>query len=86
MKGPALKNVAAVAREQRLAGRDMLGVGVLGGDDVALVPASCGRAHRACTGMGWVGEYHSPGTSPLATGFSSTPNTGLPVLRSRMYM
>jgi len=37
-------------------------------------------------GIGWVGEYHSPGTSPLATGFSSTPNTGFPVSRSRMYM
>src|ERR1700761_2505036 len=38
------------------------------------------------TGIGWVGQYHSPGTSPFSTGFSSTPNNGLPVLRSRMYI
>ncbi len=36
------------------------------------------------SGNGCVGEYHSPGTSPLGTGRSSTPNTGLPVVRSRM--
>src|SRR5438270_13252292 len=35
------------------------------------------------TGNGSVGEYHSPGVSPLGTGRSSTPNIGLPVLRSR---
>ncbi len=38
------------------------------------------------TGIGWVGEYHSPGTSAEATGLSSTPNTGFPVMRSRMYI
>src|SRR5690348_13841661 len=38
------------------------------------------------TGNGCVGEYHSPGTLPLGTGRSSTPNTGLPVTRSRMNM
>src|SRR5580704_17048760 len=36
------------------------------------------------TGNGSVGEYHSPGVSPLGTGRSSTPNIGLPVLRSRI--
>src|ERR1700722_8284705 len=36
------------------------------------------------TGNGSVGEYHSPGTSPLGIGRSSTPKTGLPLLRSKM--
>src|SRR5665213_245569 len=38
------------------------------------------------TGMGCVGELCSSGTSLFGTGRSSTPNTGLPVTRSRMYM
>ena len=37
-------------------------------------------------GKGCVAEYHSPGALPCATGRSSTPNTGLPVTRSRMNM
>jgi len=38
------------------------------------------------TGNGCVGEYHSPGTLPFGTARSSTPNTGFPVVRSRMNM
>ena len=34
-------------------------------------------------GMGWVLEYHSPGTSPGMTFFSGIGQTGLPVSRSR---
>jgi hypothetical protein len=37
-------------------------------------------------GIGCVGEYHSVGTSPFGTGVSCTSNSGLPVVRSRMYM
>src|SRR5262245_31729109 len=33
---------------------------------------------------GCVGEYHSPGTSPLATGRSSIGQTGWPVARSNV--
>src|SRR4051812_34921251 len=33
-------------------------------------------------GMGCVGEYHSPGTSPFSTGVSTNGHTGLPVTRS----
>src|SRR5690242_20637726 len=36
-------------------------------------------------GMGCVGEYHSPGTSPISTFFSSIGQTGLPVMRSKTY-
>src|SRR6201996_4207114 len=36
-------------------------------------------------GNGWVGLYHSPGTSPLGTGRSSTGKAGLPVTRSNAY-
>ena len=38
------------------------------------------------SGMGCVGEYCSPGTSPAGTGRSSTPCTGSPVSRFRMNM
>src|SRR5262245_16174693 len=31
-------------------------------------------------GMGCVGEYHSPGTSPFSTGVSTIGQTGLPVM------
>src|SRR5665213_1984768 len=34
-------------------------------------------------GKGCVGEYHSPGTSPFGTGFSSIGHTGWPVTRSK---
>src|SRR5271154_4893516 len=34
-------------------------------------------------GNGCVGEYHSPGTSPAGTGFSTIGHTGLPVTRSK---
>src|SRR5579859_1944589 len=33
-------------------------------------------------GIGWVREYHSPGTVPVSTCFSSIGHTGLPVTRS----
>ncbi len=33
-------------------------------------------------GIGCVGEYHSPGTSPFGAGFSSIGQTGCPVTRS----
>src|SRR5579864_790624 len=36
-------------------------------------------------GNGCVGEYHSPGTSPFATGCSSIGQMGLPVTRSKTY-
>jgi hypothetical protein len=36
-------------------------------------------------GIGCVGEYHSPGTSPFSTGFSSNGQTGFPVTRSNTY-
>src|SRR5262249_46104614 len=36
-------------------------------------------------GNGCVGEYHSPGTSPFATGRSSIGQTGSPVTRSKTY-
>src|ERR1700761_5335900 len=36
-------------------------------------------------GNGWVGLYHSPGTSPLGTGRSSTGKAGFPVARSKAY-
>src|SRR5215831_7367001 len=36
-------------------------------------------------GNGCVGEYHSPGTSPFATGRSSIGHTGCPVMRSNTY-
>src|SRR5579871_3577599 len=35
-------------------------------------------------GIGWVGEYHSPGTSPLGTGRSSIGHMGSPVARSNV--
>ena len=35
--------------------------------------------------MGWVGEYHSPGTSPAGTGCSSMGQIGSPVSRSKTY-
>src|SRR6185312_4490089 len=35
------------------------------------------------TGKGCVGAYHSPGTSPFGTGFSSIGQTGFPVTRSK---
>src|SRR5262245_62871502 len=38
------------------------------------------------TGNGCAGNVRSPGTSLFATGRSSTPNTGSPVSRLRMYM
>ena len=38
------------------------------------------------TGIGCVAELCSSGTSLFGTGRSSTPNTGLPVTRSRIYM
>src|SRR5688572_28353856 len=43
----------------------------------------------SCSGLigyGWVGLYHSPGTSAAATGRSSTPWIGSPVSRLRMYI
>src|SRR6266849_4955962 len=36
-------------------------------------------------GIGCVGEYHSPGTVPTSTCFSSMGHTGLPVTRSSTY-
>src|ERR1043166_5569017 len=36
-------------------------------------------------GNGCVGEYHSPGTSPLGAGRSSIGQIGLPVIRSNTY-
>src|SRR5215470_3622747 len=38
------------------------------------------------SGNGWVKELRSPGTLLIGTGRSSTPNTGLPVSRLRMYI
>src|SRR5712691_11453382 len=37
------------------------------------------------TGNGCVGEYHSPGTSPLGTGRSSIGQIGFPVTLSNTY-
>ena len=39
----------------------------------------------AAGGCGCVGEYHSPGTSPFGTGFSSIGQIGSPVTRSNTY-
>src|ERR1019366_9736969 len=36
-------------------------------------------------GIGWVGEYFSPGTSPCGTGRSSMGQIGWPVARSKTY-
>src|SRR6185312_6242709 len=36
-------------------------------------------------GMGWVGEYHSPGALPFSTFVSGIGHTGLPVMRSNTY-
>src|SRR3954470_18752785 len=44
----------------------------------------CFDSSGGFSGIGCVGEVSSPGTSLLGTGRSSTPNTGLPVTRSRM--
>src|SRR5690606_17998260 len=38
------------------------------------------------TGIGWVGEYHSPGTLAEATNCSFTPWIGSPVSRLRIYI
>ena len=38
------------------------------------------------SGIGCVGQYSSPGTSPAGTGRSSTPWIGSPVTRFRMNM
>jgi len=44
------------------------------------LPVERGRLAR----NGWVGEYHSPGTSPFATGRSSIGHTGVPLVRSNV--
>ena len=36
-------------------------------------------------GIGWVGEYHSPGALPFSTFFSGIGQIGLPVMRSNTY-
>ena len=47
--------------------------------------ARAARTAAACVGNGCVGEYHSPGTSPFATGRSSIGQIGWPVTRSNTY-
>src|SRR5437868_1477607 len=42
----------------------------------------CRSKAGGLVGIGCVGEYHSPGTSPLGTGRSTIGQTGSPVMRS----
>ncbi len=70
---------------QLMAGFGMLRRGVFRSDDVVLGELTR-ESGGGFTGMGCVGKLTSPGTSLLATGVSTTPKTGLPVTRSRMYM
>src|SRR6516165_410069 len=57
---------------------------------VKSIRSSCDTPWRSkaggLVGNGCVGEYHSPGTSPLGTGRSLIGHTGFPVTRSNTYM
>src|SRR5690348_2314347 len=49
-------------------------------------PMPCRSNAGGLAGNGCVGEYHSPGTSPFATGFSSIGQIGTPVSRFSTYI
>src|SRR5580658_10353672 len=49
-------------------------------DGIAARPYGGGLVGKGC-----VGEYHSPGTVPFSTGFSTIGHTGSPVTRSNTY-
>ena len=50
------------------------------------MPRSTSSTAGGRVGIGWVGEYHSPGTFPARTGTSGIGHTGSPVSRSSTNM
>src|SRR5687767_400794 len=75
-RGPNLYRDATIAASLRSSGVKSIRSSII---------TPCRSKAGGLDGNGCVGEYHSPGTSPMATGRSTIGQTGCPVARSNTY-